>query len=52
MTVYSLGSYKVKKDGSSYYRVFKGRKRVASFLLLPQAVEHCTHLNKKDVKND
>ncbi|MFE8703953.1 hypothetical protein ACFYKX_25605 [Cytobacillus sp. FJAT-54145] len=37
MIVKKIGAFKIVKDGTTYYRVFKGRKRVASFLFLYQA---------------
>ena len=37
MLVKKVGRFSIKKDGTQYYRVFRGRKRIGSFLLLPQA---------------
>lgn len=41
MTVYTNGKCKVIKDGTSYYRVMQGRKRVGSFLMLSEAIKYC-----------
>lgn len=37
MIVCMMGPYSIRKDGTQYYRVMKGRKRIASFLLFSQA---------------
>jgi len=40
MTVEKRGDYKICKDGTSYYRVLKGRKRIGSFLFLSDAQKY------------
>ncbi|MGG1263818.1 hypothetical protein [Brevibacillus laterosporus] len=40
IVVERLGNYKVAKDGTSYYRVFRGRKRIGSFLQLEDASKY------------
>ncbi len=37
ITIYKNGKYTIKRDGTSYYRVYDGRKRIGSFLLQSQA---------------
>jgi len=34
MIVEKMGNFSIVKDGSSYYRVMRGKKRIGSFLLL------------------
>jgi hypothetical protein len=41
----------IKKDGSQYYRVFLGKKRIGSFLLSHQAEEY-KQLREGLVKNE
>jgi hypothetical protein len=40
ITVGQIGSYSVVKDGSSYYRVFRKRTRIGSFLNLEDAIKY------------
>jgi hypothetical protein len=40
MVVFQDGNFKIIKDGTSYYRVLKGRKRVASYLTLSDAKDY------------
>jgi len=42
MVIDKIGNFKIMKDGS-YYRVFEGRKRIGSFLLLQQASDYMKH---------
>lgn len=37
MIVYQDGNFKIVKDGTSYYKLFEGRKRIARFLFLSDA---------------
>lgn len=48
MLVKKSGIYSIKKDGSSYYRIFRKRTRVASFLLLSDAEAHMEKLIDRD----
>ncbi|MFC0416764.1 hypothetical protein ACFFHH_15075 [Cytobacillus solani] len=40
MIVKKIGEFSIQKDGSSFYRVFNGRKRIGSFLLLSDAEKY------------
>ncbi len=40
MVIKKVGVYTIKKDGTSYYRVYKKRTRIGSFLTLQDAVEY------------
>lgn len=40
MIVKKVGIYSVQKDGSSYYRVFRKRTRIGSFLNLTEALDY------------
>lgn len=40
MLIEQLGKFSVWKDGSSYYRVKEGKKRIGSFLLLGEAIKY------------
>jgi hypothetical protein len=45
-TVKKIGNVTIKKDGS-FYRVYEGRKRIGSFLLLSQAEDYATNRDFK-----
>lgn len=40
MLIEQLGKFSVWKDGSSYYRVKEGKKRIGSFLMLEEAIKY------------
>lgn len=46
ITIHKDGKYSIKKDGTTFYRVMEGRKRIGSFLLL-QAAKDYIEMKKK-----
>ena len=40
MIVHKDGNFRIVKDGSTYYRVFEGRKRIGSFLFKTEAIDY------------
>lgn len=50
MIVKKDGIFSIKKDGSSYYRVFRKRTRIGSFLFLCDAETYLEISKRKEEK--
>lgn len=51
MIVRKEGHFSIRKDGSSYYRVYRKRTRIGSFLNLSRADEYFEMRLRKDNEN-
>lgn len=53
MIIHKDGKFKIEKDGTSYYRVYQGRKRIGSFLFLSEGMDYIElkkNLEKESIK--
>jgi hypothetical protein len=52
MNVYKDGKFKIEKDGTSYYRVYEGRKRIGSFLFLSEGKNYIELKKNLELENN